>query len=527
MASPFKFQKIDGLAVPKASKPLLHLAPSAVDAAQKIKPSQKLRIEDIPWVLKELKDNVGTGAKEIKEGVKDLVVNHPAELGLGLAAGLTLPATLTGILGAGALGVAGRAIDKTNPLTDKASDYKTESASDIAKDLALSGTLNGLTHGIFGKWPEFVDAEGALKSASGSSKYRYIIPEDEFSAELPEISKIKLAKLKDKTAIPYPDISGRTITPVAETGSGKLLYGSSVDDPMHGVAEYFDPRRIDPTIRLEPFRARLENPNRAELLKTIGTSDKKPIIALRYVADDGLGAGEPLTQINPRTLNRLGRQEENLFLAGTQNPKMAESYHTFRGPNDIMDAAEAAYNAGNHPEHATLEELYGNAIDDMKQIPKLNTFLEKTGVLPGPKFAHTVEGFPKNLAELDYAGRPYDNPFDMAKGTRGYDFEPEEYYQGFWDKGHDAIRIKNVKDPGNHMIEGANAPGELIIVAPGQHDIVQSMFGQYTGIPSDLYHVPKSIKKLTPITESKELIHLKGLLDGVSNVRHLDSGRQK
>ena len=488
MASPFKFQKVEGLAIPKASKPILHLAPSAVDAAQKIKPSQKLRIEDIPWVLKELKDNVGTGVNEIKEGVKDLVVNHPTELGLGLAAGLTLPATLTGILGAGALGVAGRAIDKTNPLTDKESDYKTESGSDIAKDLALSGTLNGLTHGIFGRSPEIVDAEGALKSVSGSSKYRYAIPEDE---------------------------------------SGNLLYGSSVDDPMYGVAEHFDPRRIDPTIRLEPFRARLENPNRAELLETIGTSDKKPIVALRYVADDIGGVGEPLTQINPRTLNSLGNQEENLFLAGTQNPKMAESYHTFRGPNDIMDAAEAAYNAGNHPEHATLEELYGNAIDDFNQVPKLNTFLEKTGVLPGPKFAHTVEVFPKNLAELDYAGRSYDNPFDMAKGTRGYDFEPEEYYQGFWDKGHDAIRIKNVKDPGNHMIEGANAPGELIVVAPGKHDIVQSMFGQYTGIPSDLYHVPESLRKLTPMTESKELIHLKGLLDGVSNARHLDSSRQK
>lgn len=206
MPSPFKFQKVEGLAIPKSGTPLLHLTPSQIDAAQKIKPSKALTLEDLPWVMKELKSNVGTGANEIKEGVKDLAMNHPAELGLGLAAGVALPASLMGILGAGALGLTGRAIDKTHPLTDMPSDYKTESRSGIAKDLALAGTLNGLTHGIFGKAPELVDADAALKGVSSSSKYRYVIPEDE---------------------------------------SGKLLYGSSSADPMHGVSEYFDPRRID------------------------------------------------------------------------------------------------------------------------------------------------------------------------------------------------------------------------------------------------------------------------------------------
>lgn len=68
---------------------------------------------------------------------------------------------------------------------------------------------------------------------------------------------------------------------------------------------------------------------------------------------------------------------------------------------------------------------------------------------------------------------------------------------------------------------------ELIVVAPGKHDIVQSMFGQYSGVPTDLYHVPEALRKLNPTPESKELLHLKGLLDGVSTVRHGDSSRRK
>lgn len=40
-------------------------------------------------------------------------------------------------------------------------------------------------------------------------------------------------------------------------------------------------------------------------------------------------------------------------------------------------------------------------------------------------------------------------------------------------------------------------------------------------------YVPEALRKLNPTPESKELLHLKGLLDGVSTVRHGDSSRRK
>lgn len=384
------------------------------------------------------------GAKAVGGFVRE----HPAETAAGIAAGFTLPVSVPGVLGAGALGIAGRMIDKTHPLTDEKSDYKKQSSKEIAKDLLISGTVNALGHGIFGPTTEAFNPNALGEAVVARGPIRsYALPEDE---------------------------------------AGNLLFRTSSADPMYGVSPHFDPRELDPTINLRPYGARVDNPNRNALLEGISTSDKKPLVAMRYVADDI----DPLypTKINPRTLNAPGQTETELFLGGEQNPNLARSYHTFRSNKTVLDKASELLDAGNHPEHSKLEELYWDAVDNPAKPPvELNSFLEKHGKLAGPKYAHSVEIFPKKLLELDYNGHPYDNPTGV--GNPG-DFEPEEYYGSLWDKGYDAVRIRNVRDPGNRLIAGSNDPGELIVVAPGQHGIVQSPFGNYTGTPNDLFYTP-------------------------------------
>jgi len=93
------------------------------------------------------------GVKYIGNTIKE----HPAETAAGVAAGLTLPVSAMGLLGAGALGVAGRAIDKTHPLTNERMDYGRESGGQTAKDLALSGGVNALFHGLLGPTASAID----------------------------------------------------------------------------------------------------------------------------------------------------------------------------------------------------------------------------------------------------------------------------------------------------------------------------------------------------------------------------------
>lgn len=65
------------------------------------------------------------------QAVGGFVKEHPAETAAGIAAGLTMPVSAMGLLGAGALGIAGRAIDKTHPLTNERMDYGLWNTSDV------------------------------------------------------------------------------------------------------------------------------------------------------------------------------------------------------------------------------------------------------------------------------------------------------------------------------------------------------------------------------------------------------------
>ena len=119
---------------------------------------------------------VAEGARAVGGFVRE----HPAETTAGLAAGLTLPVSAMGLLGAGALGIAGRAIDKTHPLTNEHMDYGRETGEETAKDLILSGGVNMLAHGLVGRVPARYDGS-ALRDAVRlrNPMHEFLIPVDE------------------------------------------------------------------------------------------------------------------------------------------------------------------------------------------------------------------------------------------------------------------------------------------------------------------------------------------------------------
>lgn len=73
--------------------------------------------------------------------VKDWAQEHPAGA-TAIAAAPALPATLMGILGAGALGLGAEIIDKSHPLTSQPSDWETRRAADNLEDVLSSGAVS-------------------------------------------------------------------------------------------------------------------------------------------------------------------------------------------------------------------------------------------------------------------------------------------------------------------------------------------------------------------------------------------------
>lgn len=191
------------------------------------------------------------------------IQEHPAESAAGLAAGLTLPVSAMGLLGAGALGIAGRAIDKTHPLTDEPSDYGRQTPKEMAKDFAIAGGVNALTHGLFGKWPEAVSDE-ALKDAvisSGLAGNRNVVPENPRYIPTEEIGGVPGYKVLNYDYIPGASANEARL---AAEGVNRFVPASTLKNPG---AKYFGEKMVgNPKYMMDPstpegkiFEERLAN----------------------------------------------------------------------------------------------------------------------------------------------------------------------------------------------------------------------------------------------------------------------------
>lgn len=92
--------------------------------------------------------------RPLRQRMKEFVRDNPASIATGFLAGATLPVSVPGMLGAGALGMGARAIDKANLLSDKPSDFDAVDPADNMRDLLLSGIGFGLFQRVGGRRPK-------------------------------------------------------------------------------------------------------------------------------------------------------------------------------------------------------------------------------------------------------------------------------------------------------------------------------------------------------------------------------------
>lgn len=113
---------------------------------------------------------------------------NPATLAAGLGA-FALPASAAGMLGAGLLGSIARAVDKTHPLTEQPSDYRSEEPGTSGVDILLAGIADGVLARMGGRRPAPKEATDAgLREAIAARKpilSRVVAPE---RPELPRVN---------------------------------------------------------------------------------------------------------------------------------------------------------------------------------------------------------------------------------------------------------------------------------------------------------------------------------------------------
>jgi len=117
-----------------------------------------------------------------------LLRENPATLAAGLGA-FALPASTAGMLGAGLLGAIARAVDKTHPLTEQPSDYRSEEPGTSGVDILLAGIADGVLARMGGRRPASKEATDAgLREAVAARKpimSRVVAPE---RPELPHVN---------------------------------------------------------------------------------------------------------------------------------------------------------------------------------------------------------------------------------------------------------------------------------------------------------------------------------------------------
>lgn len=375
---------------------------------------------------------VAEGARAVGGFVRE----HPAETTAGIAAGLTMPVSAMGLLGAGALGIAGRAIDKTHPLTDERMDYGRETGTQTAKDLALAGGVNALFHGVFGPTPVRYDANALGEAVRARGPMQgYTIPVDD---------------------------------------ADNLLFRSSSDDPMHGIDPIYDPRELDPTIMLRADHMRLSNLNRQAMLSEIGTPDRLPIRTYRGISDvDG--------PVNPRYVAEPGQQATDVYMAGRDNPALARSYVEAGGqePDYIIENIDHQLGQGtlSSTDAQLANEAKGNLYSSDIATQQLGyAQAKRLGMVEGVGgHIQTLEVLPKTPRYVD------------MKGLNMNSVDQEMINQQAWDEGHDAIVYQNVVDHANAMVPGAMKPSDVVVVAPNKHGIIQSPYGGYSGDPTNIF----------------------------------------
>lgn len=463
MGSPFKFQYVDEPLLPRKSNLVKGLLPSKVDAVGVHPKTKTLTMEDVPWVLENLKSDLSTAGSELKEGAKDLVVNHPASLALGLLGGATLPATLPGIATMGLLGGVGVGVDKLHPITGEKSDYETLSAKENLKDIGMGAGVNMITHGLFGSAPTKIS--------------------DQAMREYAALNPIKGIAIPERG----PIISGVPTRPATDYG-GLAGYHVADYDLIPGANELASRLESQGLQRFIPAPSRMELPEgtmvgNPEWFRNIETPEGQ-ILANRMASRAPGQANKIYSGVDrsydPEAVTLIGKNGVepeykgflDFFPDAEGNPILpkwasdfkltGQSYgHPILRPEGYKDAIRA------HIEAGTLPNPPAWAKEDPKQLlewlegPGYNDVRAQSVLKGDPRLEPVTQEFIpmfQNPKIIEMQGRPY----------KDLDVQMEDI-EAARNANHDAIIYRNQRDFGGNDYHFLNKEQENLAANP--HDV--------------------------------------------------------
>lgn len=204
----------------KRRNPLLEgILPSATDATQGIPAKVGIRnIDDLFSAGAIQGDQTVNEMNEFGGQVVDFATEHPVSLAAGLAGGVLLPATIPGMLAMGAIGAG-----------SEYADSKIRGEDISGKDLALAASLQGITHGLFGRAPTEALTDDALRTATTARGpiRKFAVPE-----EIPQyIDASELGGAKGYPMLNYDYIPSAYKTEVefAKQGIPRLVPANTLD----------------------------------------------------------------------------------------------------------------------------------------------------------------------------------------------------------------------------------------------------------------------------------------------------------